>query len=161
MRFVLIDRIVALEPGVRAVAAKTFSGEEDFFQDHFPGFPVVPGTLLTEAMGQTGGWLLAATLGFSRWPLLNMIASAKFRRFVRPGEEIVLEAVVESARDEGFEVRAQAAVGGSRVADARLFFHGFSPASLPAEPGSLASWARETFQRLGGDSFLAAGNGGR
>lgn len=161
MRFVLIDRIVALEPGVRAVAVKTFPAEENLFEDHFPGFPVVPGTLLTEAMGQTGGWLLAATHGFSRWPLLNMIASAKFRRFVRPGEEIVLEAVVASAREESFEVRAQAAVAGSRVADARLFFHGFSPATLPGEPASFEAWARETFQQLGGESLLAGGNGGR
>src|SRR5206468_7311420 len=119
MRFVLIDRLLELEPWKRAVATRTFSAEEEIFEDHFPGFPVVPGVLLTEAMGQTGGWLLSATLGFARWPLLTLVERATFRRFVRPGEELRLEAAVKTRREEDFEVRAEARVNGERVADAR------------------------------------------
>ena len=88
MRFVLVDRLVELEPGKRAVARKTFHPDDEVFADHFPGFPVVPGVLITEAMGQTAGWLLIATLGFARFPLLTLIDSAKFRRLVVPGDEI-------------------------------------------------------------------------
>ena len=86
MRFVLIDRILELEPGRRAVATVRFDAAHDVFADHFPGMPIVPGVLVTEAMGQTGGWLLAATHGFESWPLLVMISNAKFRRLVRPDE---------------------------------------------------------------------------
>ena len=56
MRFVLVDRFLSVEPGRAATALKTFRPEDPVFADHFPGFPVVPGVLLTEAMGQTAGW---------------------------------------------------------------------------------------------------------
>lgn len=154
MRFVLIDRLVELEPGKRAVAKRVFSEEEEIFQDHFPGFPVVPGVLLTEAMGQTGGWLLSATLGFTRWPLLTLVERASFRRFVRPGEELTLTASVKTRRDDDFEVRAEAHVGESRAADARLLFHAFSPELDEEAARRFDAWARGTFRRLGGEALL-------
>jgi 3-hydroxyacyl-[acyl-carrier-protein] dehydratase len=151
VRFVLIDRFLELEPGVRAVALKTFDPGEEVFRDHFPGLAIVPGVLLTEAMGQAGGWLLAATLGFSRWPLLAMIDRAKFRRLVRPGEEIRLEAVVRSSRDTDYEIAGEASVGGERVAQARLLFHAFDFPLPDDERAQFGAWARETFRRLAAD----------
>jgi 3-hydroxyacyl-[acyl-carrier-protein] dehydratase len=144
MRYVLIDRFLELEEGRRALAVKTFSPDEDFLADHFPGMPVIPGALLTEAMSQTAGWLIARTIDFERWPLLNMIGSAKFRSFVRPGEEIQFLVEIESLELDVVSVRAEARVEGRRVAEARLFFHLFRF----EEAGQMESWSRSTFERL-------------
>lgn len=154
MRFVLIDRFVAIEPGKRAVALKRFGRDEDVLADHFPGLPIVPGTLLTEAMGQTAGWLLAATLGFSRWPLLTMVERAKFRRLVEPEQEITLEAELEPLRGDDYVARTSARVNGERVAEARLVFHGFNP-ELGERREAFDRWCRETFASLGGEGLVA------
>jgi 3-hydroxyacyl-[acyl-carrier-protein] dehydratase len=150
VRFVLIDRLLELEAGQRAVAVKTFAAEEDLFRDHFPGLPVVPGVLLTEAMGQTGGWLLAATLRFSRWPLLTRIDRASFRRLVRPGDEIRLEAVLRGSREQDYEVTADASVHDEPVARARFLFHAFDFDLAGEEARELETWTREVFHRIGG-----------
>jgi len=159
MRFVLIDRLLELEPGRRAAAVKTFLPGEEFFRDHFPGFPVVPGSLLLEAMGQTGGWLLAATLQFARWPLLNMVDNAKFRRFVRPGEEIRIDASIRSKKESSFELMSEASVAGERVAGARFLFHAFSPQLAAGDTDAFAVWTRRTFESLGGPALLRSGGG--
>ena len=79
MRFVLVSRFLAVVPGRSASAVARFDPEDEFFADHFPGFPIVPGTLLTEAMGQAAGGMLVPVAGEGRWPLLAMIERAKFR----------------------------------------------------------------------------------
>lgn len=148
MRFVLLDAFRVIEPGVRAEAVKTFAPRDELFADHFPGFPVVPGVLITEALGQTGAWILSGSLG-NRWPLLVLVQSAKFRRFLRPGEPLRIEAEVASRPGDDFLVSARGHVNGERVAEARLVFHAFE---LPeaAAPG-MAEWARRTL-----DALLAA-----
>lgn len=154
VRFVLIDRLVELEPGRRAVATLRFDAAHDVFADHFPGMPIVPGVLLTEAMGQTGGWLLAATLGFESWPLLVMIANAKFRRLVRPGDELRLVATVRSSTADTFNVDAEASVADDRVADARLVFRAFRFTLDDDERAAFRAWTEATFVRLGGAALL-------
>jgi len=152
MRFVLIDRFVTIEPGRRATAVKTFLPSEDFLADHFPGFPVVPGVLLTEAMGQTAGWLIAAGLPGSAWPLLSLVDRARFHRFVRPGEEVAIEATISGRRGDEYEARTEAAVSGHRVADARLLFHAYPVDGLDLSPGSrglFESWANGVLSSLG------------
>jgi 3-hydroxyacyl-[acyl-carrier-protein] dehydratase len=153
VRFILIDALTALEPGARAEAEKTFDPAESFFADHFPGTPIVPGVLLTEAMSQTAGWLVAATRDFDCWPLLTMVADAKFRRPVRPGERIQLGAELRAAHPRDFEVMTRADVDGQRVASARLLFHAFDVAT--ANRARLDMWMRETYARLGGPALLA------
>jgi 3-hydroxyacyl-[acyl-carrier-protein] dehydratase len=153
LRFVLIDRLIALEPGRRALAVKTFGAGEEFLRDHFPGTPLVPGVLLTEAMGQTGGWLLVATTGFQRWPLLVGIERAKFRRPVRPGERVELEATVQSSQVVAWAVRGVASVEGAVVAESRLYFH----AAAENPSAELLSWGRAVFDELGGPALLGTG----
>jgi 3-hydroxyacyl-[acyl-carrier-protein] dehydratase len=154
MRFVLIDRFLEIVPGTSAVAIKTFRKDEDFFADHFPGFPVVPGALIAEAMGQTAGWLLAYSSGFRDWPLLNMMDRVKLRRFVRAEEEIRISARIRSARERDFEASAEAEVAGRRVAGGRFLFHTFSPDEMGGEgdAAGFRSWtaalARDLFAGL-------------
>ena len=154
MRFVLIDKLIELEVGRRAVARMTFLQDEDVFLDHFPGFAVVPGSLITEAMGQAAGWLLASTLEFTSWPLLTMIDHAKFRRLVVPGDELRITVDLRSARDRDFEVAASASVGDARVADARLLFHAFDFRLPDGDRHRFMAWGREVFRQLGGEDLL-------
>lgn len=149
MRYVLVDRFLEVVPGVSAVATKTFRADEDFFADHFPGFPVVPGALIAEAMGQTAGWLLAYSSGFRDWPLLNMIDRVKLRRFVRAEEEVRISARIRSSRERDFEVGAEAQVDGKRVAGGRFLFHAFSRETIGAEgTGSFPAWTRAVASEL-------------
>jgi 3-hydroxyacyl-[acyl-carrier-protein] dehydratase len=150
LSFVLIDRLLELELGRRAVATKRFAASDGVFADHFPGMPIVPGVLLTEAMGQTGGWLLAATHGFDSWPLLVMISNAKFRRLVKPEETLHLTAAIRSGTADTFEIDADARCGDHRVADARLVFRTFAFTHDDNERERFSAWARETFERLRG-----------
>lgn len=146
----LIDSFLELSLGKSARAAKTFRADEDFLEDHFPGFPVVPGVLITEAMGQTAGWLVAATLEFRRWPFLSMVERAKFRRFLKPEVEVLLDAEIVEVRGDDYVVKTGAEAGGERIAEARLVLHAFT--SMPGDgaigKAAFDAWARETYSRL-------------
>ncbi len=153
MRFVLVDQFLSVEPGRGATALKTFRPEDPVFADHFPGLPVVPGVLLTEAMGQTAGWALATRLGPDRFPLLTMVERAKFRRLVRPGEEVRLEAELEETRGRTWAARTRASVGGERAAEARLVFH--AVARPPGVTG-FDAWRAGVLRETGLQRLLAA-----
>ena len=95
MRYVLLDKITSLEPPESATGVKCVSLADDVFVDHFPGHPVMPGTLIIEALAQLGGVLVEATLrqrGRSDLhALLTMVDKAKFKKMVRPGDRLELE----------------------------------------------------------------------
>ncbi len=96
-------------------------------------------------MGQTAGWALAAQLAPERFPLLLMVERAKFRRFVRPGEEIRLEAEIDAPRGGVWPARTRASVGGERAAEARLVFHAVPrPAGSPGSTTGCRESSRET-----------------
>lgn len=128
MRFVLVDRIHTLELGQRVVASRTIPPDEDYFADHFPGFPVVPGVLLTEMMGQAA----AKALDGERRPrgkaMLAKILSASFRQWVRPNDEVVLFGEITANTERYANADCRAEVNGKPVAQASLFFT-FVPAS--------------------------------
>lgn len=152
MRFILIDRLLELQPGVRAVACKTFSPDEDVFRDHFPGHPLVPGTLLLESMAQTAGWLTIATLGEGKGAQLLMVREAKFRRPVKPGMHVRLTAVLVSSRPSATELQVDASVADELVASARIVLHVFDLRE-DATTEQFLAWARTTFRQLGGDEL--------
>lgn len=126
MRFLLIDEILELSPGRSVRAVKTLSADEELFRDHFPGFPVVPGVLLTEMMAQAAGKCLYSEDPQRGRPMLARIDSAAFRGWVKPEQRIVLTANVRSSRPQFARVECQALVDGHQVAAAELFF-GFVP----------------------------------
>jgi len=138
MRWLLVDRIDELERGVRGRGAKTFHAHEPFFEDHFPGFPVVPGVLLLEAMAQLAGKLIGYTVRLERgdwpFPILSMMQGVKFRRFVRPGQQVQLETRLVSLRDEMAHVHSRSRVDGRVVAQAdQIFVFNAVPLEDPAE----------------------------
>lgn len=91
MRFVLIDRIVDLVPGKSVVAVKNLSLAEEYLADHFPGFPVMPGVLMLEALTQAGAWLIRETEDFAHSViLLKQARTIKYGSFVEPGRQLEL-----------------------------------------------------------------------
>ncbi|MFL5344705.1 MAG: 3-hydroxyacyl-ACP dehydratase FabZ [Hyalangium sp.] len=126
MRYVLLDRITRLTPSEVAHGVKCVSLSDDIFVDHFPGHPVMPGALIVESLAQLGGVLVEATMRErgrnDLHALLTMVDRAKFRRLVRPGDKLELEARLITAREEGGQVRATASVDGQLAAEAELTF---------------------------------------
>ena len=87
--FQMIDRIEHLDPVAGAIRTHcVVPVESPVFAGHFPGFPRLPGVLIVETMAQTGGWLVLAVRRFAAMPFLTRVDSAKFRRFVEPGETL-------------------------------------------------------------------------
>ncbi|HRD65450.1 MAG TPA: 3-hydroxyacyl-ACP dehydratase FabZ family protein [Candidatus Competibacter sp.] len=126
MRFLLVDRILRLEPGRMAEAEKSLPISEELFRDHFPGFPVVPGVLLIEMMGQTA----AKALNVQKLPrgnaMLGEVRNARFRQWVKPGEVIRLSAEIAKNQEDFAIAKCQAVVGGKKVGSAELLFF-FAP----------------------------------
>lgn len=127
MRFVMVDRILSLEPGKNIVAAKTLDPSEELFRDHFPGFPVVPGVLLTEMMAQAGGKCLYAQAPERGYPVLIRVKDASFRSWAAPGKEIQIHAEVTSSSGSYAVVRARASVDGKKICSSELSYSFVSP----------------------------------
>lgn len=132
MRFILLDRIVSLAPGQNIVAARSVRPDEDYFRDHFPGFPVVPGVLLTEMMAQAAGKCLDAERRPRGKAMLAKVLTASFRQWVRPGDEAVIHGSI-SANDERYATAdCRVEVAGDTVSQAKLFFSFLPAAKLAA-----------------------------
>ena len=119
--FQMVDRIEALDPQAGTIRTTcNVPAQSPVFVGHFPGFPRLPGALMIETMAQTGGWLVLARLRFARMPFLTRVESAKFRRFVEPGE--TLDGMATLTHDgSGFAViEAVISVGGQKVASAEI-----------------------------------------
>ena len=122
MRFILIDEIIDLVPGASIHGVKTLGADEDVFRDHFPGFPIVPGVLLTEMMAQTAGKCLDASAPARGKAMLVQIRKASFRRWVRPDERVDIHAEVTADEVDYATAVCHVDVAGSEVARADLMF---------------------------------------
>ncbi len=122
--FLLIDRIVELEAGKRAVGIKNVTINEPFFQGHFPGHPIMPGVLLLEAMAQTGGVLALKSVPETEIKnkviYFMSIDKAKFRKPVIPGDQVRLEIEMVRQRSNITSLKAQAFVDGALVSEAEM-----------------------------------------
>jgi len=121
--FLLVDRIVEIEGSRRVVGLKNVTINEPFFQGHYPGDPIMPGVLIIEALAQVGGVLLSQELEHKgRVAVLLSLDKVKFRRAVRPGDQLVLEAETVRVRSTIGHVRGRALVGEEIAAEAEIKF---------------------------------------
>jgi 3-hydroxyacyl-[acyl-carrier-protein] dehydratase len=117
--FLMVDRLIEIEPGRRAVGIKAVRADEDWARGHFPGDPIFPGVLITEALAQVAALVfLAAHRERARTVVyLVGIDKIRFRRPVRPGDELRLEVEVTGEKRRIWMFDGRATVGGERVAD--------------------------------------------
>lgn len=121
--FLLVDRIDELEPGVRAVGIKNVTQNEPFFEGHFPGYPVMPGVLIIEAMAQVGAvGVMAGGEHADKLALFAGIDGVRFRRQVVPGDVLTLEVEIGRLKGRVGRGTGRASVGGERVCEAQLMF---------------------------------------
>ena len=100
MRWIWIDKFVEFESGKKAVAIKNLTLAEEHLHDHFPGYPVMPASLMIEGMAQTAGILIGEARGFKEKVILAKIRSVKFEGMARPGQQLRYEAAIDSITDE-------------------------------------------------------------
>jgi 3-hydroxyacyl-[acyl-carrier-protein] dehydratase len=118
--FLLVDRIVDLKPGEKALGVKNVTINEPFFQGHFPGQPIMPGVLVIEAMAQVAG-VTAFSSGMEGKSVYFMsIDNAKFRRPIVPGDQVMMEIKVLKQRGNVWKFSGIATVDGKQVAEAEF-----------------------------------------
>jgi beta-hydroxyacyl-ACP dehydratase FabZ len=119
----LVDRIIEIEEGKRIVGLKNVTANEQFFQGHFPGAPVMPGVLIVEAMAQCAAVLFLRDIPErdTKLFLFGGVDRARFRKPVFPGDQLRLECEVLQKRSSTVKIRGVAKVDGAVVAEAELF----------------------------------------
>ncbi|MVP01525.1 3-hydroxyacyl-ACP dehydratase FabZ [Paenibacillus lutrae] len=121
--FLLVDRILEVEDGVRAVGLKNVTVNEPFFQGHFPGYPVMPGVLITEALAQVGAFaILNVEANHGKIGLLAGIDNFRFRRQVVPGDTLTLKVNITRLKGTIGKGQATAKVGDELVAEGEIMF---------------------------------------
>lgn len=146
MRFLFVDRIEEVVPGTRARGWKNVAMTEDYLEWHFPGQPVVPGTLVLEAFAQLAGWLEAASSGFTRWFLLDRVVSARYFGAALPGDRIDLVVTSVGTGDPDRRAfQAESHVGGERRALVE-----FEGRAVPLADLDVAEQVERAYERLRG-----------
>ena len=119
--FLLVDRIVEWEPGKRIVGIKNVTINEPYFEGHFPGYPIMPGVLIVEALAQAGGFFALKEMGGEKKiAFFAGIDNCKFRRPVVPGDRLRLEVSLIARKGPVWKMHGEAQVDGTLVAKADL-----------------------------------------
>ena len=121
--FQLIDRIVALDLSEKTIRTEArVPDASTIFEGHFPGYPLMPGVLLIEAMAQTAGWLVIGVTKFTRMPFFAALKEAKLRSFVTPGQMLSLSAKLIHEGSGYAMAQAEIRHDGKRTCDAEITF---------------------------------------
>ena len=121
--FLFVDEITELEPGQSAKAVRTLTGDEKFFDGHFPGRPTLPGVLMCEAIAQVGAIALLADERYAgKLPLFGGLDKARFRRQVGPGDTLVLEVEMGRLSARAGKGEGRALLNGDVAVSCELMF---------------------------------------
>ncbi len=121
MRFVLIDRITELVRGQSLVAVKNLSLAEEYLADHFPGFPVMPGVLMLEALTQAGAWLIRDMEDFAHSVIvLKQAKTIKYGSFVEPGRQLQLKVDLVTNTDTETTFKGVGTIDGTEMVKGRI-----------------------------------------
>ncbi len=149
MRFLLVDSIVELETGGRATGIKNVTLSEDFLADHFPDRPIMPGMMIVESLVQLADWMVRQASDFQRLGLARSFDRIKFRRVVRPGDQLRLEVQIVDQGEEEAQVHGRAYCLDKLVATAT-----FTLSLQPIQPYLDPDEARRVFRLLHHDRSI-------
>jgi 3-hydroxyacyl-[acyl-carrier-protein] dehydratase len=137
MRWIWIDRFLEFESGKRAVAVKNLTLAEEHLHDHFPGYPVMPASLMIEGMAQTAGILVGEAREFAEKVILAKVKRAQFTGMALPGQQLRYEATMESLTDQGATCHGTIQCDGEPLGEIDLMFshidRNISGLNFPAE----------------------------
>jgi 3-hydroxyacyl-[acyl-carrier-protein] dehydratase len=159
MKFILIDRITALEPGKRITATKSLTLAEEYLADHFPTFPVMPGVLMLEAMVQASAWLVRATQDFTTSMIvLEEAKNITYKSFVAPGRMLEVTSEAVEIGEASSEFKAFGVSSGTEMVKARLKLRHYNLAERDRAwcetDERLITDARRKFELLGGPALI-------
>ena len=121
--FLMVDKVLEIEPGKKCIAVKNVTANEPFFQGHFPGNPIMPGVLMVEALAQTAGLAVASSSeNKGKLGVFTGIDGMKFRRQVTPGDTLTLEAEIVTFRRGLAKAEVKAHVNGETAAQGEIKF---------------------------------------
>ena len=158
MEFTLIDRIIELNPGVSIKATKHLSADEEYLQDHFPKYPVMPGVLMLETLVQTGAWLIRAMNDFSdAMILLKEAKNVKYAKFLEPGQTLTVEVKMLKNERRQHKLQGVGSVNGQAIVSARFTLRCFNLAEIDERLGlndeMILDDMRKKFSLLGGEDL--------
>ncbi|MGD9126070.1 MAG: 3-hydroxyacyl-ACP dehydratase FabZ family protein [Planctomycetia bacterium] len=146
MRFILLDRILSLESGKSIKAIKNLTIAEEYLGDHFPGFPVMPGVLMLEAMTEAGAWLVRESEDFAHsMVVLAEARNIKYGQFLQPGQTMTVEVELMDQTDETTRFKAKGSVNGATTVSGRLTLRRYN---LADQFPSRAETDRELVEQL-------------
>jgi len=149
MRFTLLDRITALEPGARITAVKNLTMAEEYLGDHFPHFPVMPGVLMLEAMIEAGAWLVRASEDFAHSIIVMRKASnVKYGQFVQPGQTLEVSAEILSQSDGETKIKARGTMLGRLTVAGRMSLLSYNVADVDPAREKTDEEVRDSMRRL-------------
>lgn len=135
MRWIWIDAFTEFESGRRAVAIKNISLAEEHLHDHFPGYPVMPPSLIIEGMAQTAGILVGEARQFAEKVILAKVRKASFKDYALPGDQLLYEAVIETLDDAAAGISGAVYRDKDKIATISLLFshvdHAMTELGLP------------------------------
>ena len=152
MRFLFVDQILEFEKGKSATGTKVVTMSEDFLADHFPRFPVMPGVLQLESISQVASWLAFVSSDFKMKGTLAELGTIKFKDFVKPGDQMIIEVSFQSSDNEGVTFKANVKVKDklkTTLTSARLSY-------IPVEELEDPVEAQEYFGYLSGEKPFGA-----
>ncbi len=150
MRWLWIDKFLEFKSGQFAKAVKTVSMAEEQLRDHFPGYPVMPNSLIIEGMAQTGGILVGEAKDFENMVVLAKLSRVDFFDAALPGDQLTYEANLTELRIEGAAVEAKAFVNGRPLATAEIVFgHVDRSSGSEAQHIRYTSYRQELMHLLG------------